>query len=155
MESVIKLRRKTETAGIGPTISFGKVCIMSFYFCIFLSAISCINKEKPTDEHIRLDPKSGRLYCPGTGINFADGPYHYSISGTLEGGQVFSDSVLENRKIRTHGDEITITGDFPGANIRLTQVFSKVGNHIEETIDLTNNNSSPVNSGICQKSDNS
>lgn len=145
MESGIKLRSSAETAGIGFSISLWKLCIMFLSFCIFPFAISCINEGKQIDGYIRLDAKSGKLYYPGKGINFADGPYYYSISGTQGGGQVFSDSILENKKIRARGDETIITGDFPGANIGLTQVFRKVDNHIEETINLTNNSSHQVN----------
>ena len=127
------------------SIMLNGICPVIISLCLVMLFVSCSKNNKQKEESIRLDAKSGRLYSPGTGITFADGPYHYSISGTLTGGQSFNDSILENKKIRTKGDETIITGNFTGADIEVRQVFLTVGDHIEETITLTNNNTLSVN----------
>jgi hypothetical protein len=129
--------------------------ILKNVFVIFLFAplvlfiISCSNnknQKEGIDGHpIRLDPGTGKLYSPQANVTFADGPYHYSISGTIDGGQSFSDSILKNKKVKTKGDIIIITGTFPNANIEISQVFRQIGGRLEETITLENTNSYTVN----------
>lgn len=102
-------------------------------------------KAGSASQSIRLNAKTGKLYSPKANLIYAEGPYHYSITGTIEGGQSFSDSLLKERKVRMEGDETTITGVFPGPNIAVSQVFRQVGDQIEETITLKNDNSKAVN----------
>jgi len=102
-------------------------------------------KAGSASQSIRLNAKTGKLYSPKANLIYAEGPYHYSITGTIEGGQSFSDSLLKERKVRMEGDETTITGVFPGPNIAVSQVFRQVGDQIEETITLKNDNGKAVN----------
>jgi hypothetical protein len=150
--STIKTRqillRKNNT-NIGNTKMLKNPCAIFLFISLILSATSCSDnktqKESSNDPTIRMDAKTGRLYSPKTGITFADDPYHYSISGTLNGGQSFNDSILKNKKIKKNGNETVITGNFPGANVEISQVFRQIEDRLEETITLKNTNSETVN----------
>ncbi len=101
--------------------------------------------EGQADQAISLDPNTGKLHSPRTGLVFAEGPYRYSLAGTIDGGQGFKDTVLKQRKTTATGNDTVVTGLFPGANVELTQVFRRIGDQIEETITLKNTNSQAVN----------
>ena len=102
-------------------------------------------REGQADQAISLNPNTGKLHSPRAGLVFAEGPYRYSLAGTIDGGQGFKDAVLKQRKTTTTGNETVVTGLFPGANVELTQVFRRIGDQIEETITLKNANSQAVN----------
>jgi hypothetical protein len=92
-----------------------------------------------------MDAETGRLYSTHTNITFADRPYHYSISGTIDGRLDFCDCILKNKKIKTNGNETIITGNFSESNIEISQVFRQMEDYLEETITIKNSNSQTVN----------
>jgi len=91
-----------------------------------------------------FDADTGRLYSQEMGIDFADRPYSYALSGCLVGGERFSDSGLTAKGCRQHDNETIVTGRFAKAHIELSQVFRHVGEHLEETITLKNAHTQPV-----------
>jgi hypothetical protein len=124
-------------------------CVIFLFCSLMLMLSSCSEnkdkKEASYDSTIKLDAKAGKLYSPKTNMIYADGPYHYSISGTVEGGINFSDSILTHKRIKTLGNETIISGDFSGSKIGISQVFRQVEDRIEETITLKNTNNQTVN----------
>lgn len=125
--------------------------IFLFIVMILLMTSCSDNKTQKKDNYsavtssIKLDAETGRLYSTKTNITFADGPYHYSIAGNITGRESFNDSILEHKKIKTTQNGTIITGNFPNANIEISQVFRQDKDYLEETITLKNNNSQTVN----------
>ncbi|MCX6227162.1 MAG: hypothetical protein NTV01_20835 [Bacteroidia bacterium] len=85
------------------------------------------------------------MFSPKTNITYADGPYHYSISGTTRDGAGFNDSILSKKRIINSGNETIIIGKFSNSGLEISQVFRQVDGHIEETITLKNTNSKIIN----------
>lgn len=119
--------------------------IFFFFLPILISSCASDKKVNIKGNDLSLDVKSGRLYTPKTNITYADGPYHYSISGTVTNGNSYNDSILSNKRIKNNGNETIITGKFPNSGLEISQVFRQVDGHIEETITLKNNTGKTVN----------
>ncbi len=88
--------------------------------------------------------ETGRLHSPEMGMDFADRPYHYALSGRVGAGALVSDCGLAEKACQEHGGKTTVTGRFANTGIELLQVFRPVGEHLEETISLKNPNAEPV-----------
>ncbi|KXB08814.1 hypothetical protein AKJ55_00350 [candidate division MSBL1 archaeon SCGC-AAA382M17] len=127
------------------SIILKKICAILLFTCLILLVISCSRTKIQKEPVIKLNVKTGRLYSPKANVTFADGPYHYSIAGSISDKESFRDSILKNKQIREDGNKTIITGKFYEANIEISQVFRQMGNHIEETITLTNINNDTVN----------
>lgn len=110
--------------------------------CLSASLSGC---KEEGNRGIALDAKSGRLYSPETNMTYADGPYHYSVSGTIAGGESFTDTILSKRRIRNRGNETVITGRFSNSGLEVSQVFRQVNGYLEETITLKNAGGKTVN----------
>jgi len=82
--------------------------------CLAAFVSGCKNEGNGT---ISLDAKSGRLFSPETNITYADGPYHYSVSGTISEGDRFNDTILTKRRIKNRGGETLITGSFANSGL--------------------------------------
>ncbi len=71
------------------------------------------------------------------GAPFADRPYHYALTGVVNGAS-FRDDVLAEQQVEEQGDAILVQGRFAQAGLMLTRRLQDTGNGIEETITLHN-----------------
>ena len=93
---------------------YATICL--FAALILVTASGC---KKEENRGLSLDAKSGRLFSSETNMTYADGPYHYSISGTVTDGDNFNDTILTKRRIKKEGNETIITGKFSDSGLDL------------------------------------
>ncbi|MCL5274096.1 MAG: hypothetical protein M1434_05025 [Chloroflexi bacterium] len=86
---------------------------------------------------LNYDIQTGRLDDASFQLTFADRPYQYAITGSVNG-LAFTDEPLVKRRIERDGDVTTFTGLFNAAGVQLDQVIRPMGTGIEETITLYN-----------------
>ena len=90
---------------------------------------------------LSLDINTGRLFSDKMKINFADRPYCYALSGSIENSGVFENVNLVGKNCERKENEITVMGNFESISVGLSQVFSYNKNCLAETITFKNNNS--------------
>jgi hypothetical protein len=93
---------------------------------------------------LKLDIETGQLYCPQTGVDFADRPYHYSLSGAIDDGKSFNNVTLSDKTCTCKNNETIVKGRFADLQIELSQLFRQVDGHLEETITLKNTHTQPI-----------
>jgi hypothetical protein len=93
---------------------------------------------------LSVDAETGRLYSSEIGLDFADRPYSYALSGTVVGGDTFHDLGLTEKACSRIGDRTVVRGGFEKSHIELEHVFRNVDGHVEETITLKSTGEKPV-----------